>query len=168
MCGSLSTESSSLPPLELRIGSSRVRLALLTAFALAETGAVILLADKGYPALALLLTPALIRLLWMVVPRDSSGAVLYWRAGLWQLEVGGHKEDFSLLGHNCRMPWVVSLDVRRECDSRRATLWLFADAVDRESMRRLRLLLALLPQRCESRPLFGVSTVSRASGRVSG
>jgi len=164
----LSAESSSLPPLELRVGSSRMRRVLLAVFALAESAAVILLADKGYAALALMTTAGLVHLLWLAVIRGNRGAVLYWRAGRWHVEDDQRAGALSLVAHNCRLPWVVFLAFRGESGTGRATFWLLADAVDREPMRRLRLLLALLPQTCEPRKLFGVSTVSRASGRMSG
>lgn len=164
----LSAESSSLPPLELRVGNSAIRWVLLAVFALAEVAAVILLADKGYPALALMTTPGLIHLLWLAVPGGNRGVVLHWRAGRWHLENSRQAGALSLAAHNCRLPWVVYLAFRGESDPRRVTFWLLADAVDPESMRRLRLLLALLPQAFEPHQFFGVSTVSRASGRVSG
>ncbi|MDZ7784901.1 MAG: protein YgfX [Halioglobus sp.] len=150
------------------IGSSRIRRAGLAGFALAEVAAVILLADKGYPALAMMSTPGLIHLLWLAASGGNRGAVLYWRAGRWHVASSQHAGALSLVAHNCRMPWVVYLAFRGDSDTRRATFWLFADAVDREPMRRLRVLLALLPQTSGPRKFFGVSTVSRASGRVSG
>ena len=107
----------------------------------AFTAAVLHTALYGYPWLALALLTLQIGVLIRARQFDVEGAVLAWNAGRWTLEQGSHCRSIALQRAHC-LPWVTYL-CWREDNGLNRQLWLFADASDRQQLRRLRVRLTI-------------------------
>ncbi len=139
----MSKRFSHSPALHLQIARSRLCAALQLLQLGAALVAVLTLARQGRGELAglvLLVIGCSLPRLW---GQPEVGSELSWHAGQWCLDRGGGRRPIAP-GRGCRMtPWAVLL-VWREADSGNSRLWLFADAVDSDSWRRLRVRLRLL------------------------
>jgi hypothetical protein len=85
----LSARYSNSPALHLRIGESRLRAALYSAFCLVCVHALWLLNVRGYIVLVALLTLLVASLLWQLRRDPLVGVELRWCQGLWTLERAG-------------------------------------------------------------------------------
>jgi hypothetical protein len=138
----LSTKFSHSPALHLTIASSRRWRALQSVYLLAAAAALAVIGLEGRPALAALLGLALCCSLPRLYGQPTSNAVLCWDAGRWELDSGRGARPIQPL-RGCRVtPWAVLL-TWREPGGKPGRLWIFADAVDPDGWRRLRVRLRL-------------------------
>jgi len=138
----LSERYSNSPALHLRTGKSRIGQLLLAVLAFATCCALVNLLSAGHYALGiLLLLPALGRL------HSLRGALytptcLGFRSGQWFVRLGNHDQPAQLERY-AALPWILCLVLRVSPAGRRVRIWVFSDAADRETLRRLRVRLAL-------------------------
>lgn len=138
----MSTKFSHSPALHLQIGRSRHWHALQALYFLAALLALGLIALHGRPELATLLGLALICSLPRLLGQPAVGVVLHWSGGRWTLDDGAGAKPIELR-RGCRVtPWVVLLSWQGPGPDP-GRLWVFADAVDPASWRRLRVRLRL-------------------------
>ncbi|MCB1841327.1 MAG: hypothetical protein KDI09_00045 [Halioglobus sp.] len=138
----MSGKSSSSPTLRLQTGSSRTAVSLVVMLALAAVCAFWQLWLAGHYALALVLLLPVVRRLLRLAEAARRPLGLAWRAGQWYVLSAGC-EHAAQPRHSVLLPWVVVVALRTEPDHENVSLWIFSDAVDRESLRRLRVRLLL-------------------------
>ena len=139
----MSARYSSSPTLRLAIADSRYYHYLLLSLALAVFFALVLLYQRGYPQLAWPLLPLAAIALWRQYVQRPRGWVLHWSQGDWWLESEGSINLVELKPQSACLSWVTLLVFTRLPQGRCQRAWIFADACDSESLRRLRVRLTL-------------------------
>ena len=143
----MSHKFSTIPALQLTVNTSLHRQLFVLFMAAAVGLANLQVYLKGYPVLCVVLSLASVVLLWKSWRDPMRGAVLKWEDGEWFLRLGGRQTSVLLLPGAVRLPWVIYLAFRETHARQRWAIWLFADSVDVEQMRRLRCRLAVEPAR---------------------
>ena len=139
----MSIRCSNSPTLRLEIASSGQYARLASLVAVCSLFTLYLLYQRGYPLLAVLLSPAVP--FWLQqLRRDSlAGTTLLWRQGAWSVERGGELRTVAILPESVSMGRVIYLVWREMPDGVKHRCWLFPDCAGREQLRRLRVRLAL-------------------------
>ena len=140
----MSARYSSSPVLRLQIGKSRLRAALHAALCCAAVYALWSIGTRGYPLLALLLTPLSVVQLWRLRHDRMIGTELCWRQGCWLLQQGTRQQVIEPTARSIATRWVVYLAFRDVRSGRAGQLWLYADSTSTAQLRRLRVRVALL------------------------
>ena len=139
----MSAKYSSSPALRLIIGRSWHRRILHGAFCLCSCYALFLLYARGYPALAVLLLPPAILLLWQLHGQSMVGAVICWHSGTWTVQHGAINRAVSVRPCSTCLPWVIYLAWQELPAGRRGSVWLFVDSAPPGQLRCLRARLVL-------------------------
>lgn len=138
----MSERYSNSPVLHLQTGKSRIGEVLLTVLAFAACCALVSLLSAGHYALGtLLLLPALRRLQSLRVALGTP-TCLGFRSGHWFVRLGDSDQPAQLERY-AALPWILCLVLRVSPAGRRLRIWVFSDSADRETLRRLRVRLAL-------------------------
>jgi len=116
---------------------------LCTGLALLHTLALCLLVLHGHLSPALSLGVLLWRALPPILRDDSRGSLLVWHRGTWELSGTAGRGILLLEGSHTPLPSVAHLAFRTVADGRPCSLWVFADSVEPDAWRRLRVRLAL-------------------------
>ncbi len=139
----MSNKYSTTPSLQLTVSFSRYRQIFIVFLACILLLANIQIFVKGYPQLATTLSLVSIAMLWRGWRDPMVGAVLKWKGGEWFIRCNGRQSSVLLLPGAVRLPWIIYLAFRETHATKRWHIWLFADSVDVEQMRRLRCRLML-------------------------
>ena len=139
----MSARYSTSPTLHLRIGESRLRLALYRALCVICAYALWLLYARGYAVVVVLLALVVAYLLWELRRDPLVGAELRWSQGRWTLERAGLQRMIVLSRRSTATPWVIYLAFADQPAGRGGHLWLYADCASRAQLRRLRVRLTL-------------------------
>ena len=139
----MSVRFSNSPTLRLEIASSGEYARLASLVAVCAFFTLYLLYQRGYPLLALSLSPAVP--LWLLqLRRDSlAGSILLWRQGTWSVERGSELHTVEILPQSVSLARVIYLVWREMPAGVKRRCWLFPDCAGREELRRLRVRLAL-------------------------
>lgn len=138
----MSAKSSTSPALHLQIGSSPAAVCLLLLLALLAACALWQLCLAGHYALAIILLLPAVHLFFRLAEAARTPPSLAWRAGQWYVLSGGCEHAVKRL-QAVMLPWVVFVALRMESGREKRSLWIFSDALDRESLRALRVRLLL-------------------------
>jgi hypothetical protein len=128
----------------LKIGNSRLRLALCGALSLVTACALLDISVRGYTWLALLLTPLVISLLWRLRRDPMEGAELCWCLGHWTLERHAQQRIITLGPRRAITPWVIYATFSDLSEGPGGRLWLFVDCAPDRQWRQLRVRMTLL------------------------
>ena len=134
---------STSPTLNLTIGKSRLRTALYALLCLATCLALGLIHQRGHTALALMLAPVTLVLLWRLRIDSAQGGRLYWYGGTWLLQNKDGQRSIEVGARSIALPWLIYLAYRDATLGRDGHLWLFADSLSPEGARQLRVRLTL-------------------------
>ena len=105
--------------------------------------ALLLLHQRGYGYLALLLS-VLVTIVLLSLSKDSmEGLVLSWNQGSWIMDRDGVRRRVALGPRCVSTSWVIYLPVIDLLNGRVEHLWLYADSIPREDLRHLRVRLTL-------------------------
>jgi hypothetical protein len=140
----LLTRYSNSSTLRLVIGRSRYRIILHALLCVCVGVAAMRIYSRGYPLLALSTLPAACLLLWQLYRQPLVGTIIRWQQGSWSVEHGASPEVVSIGSSSVALPWGVYLAWQELLPvGGRRSVWLFADSVSPEQLRRLRVRLAL-------------------------
>ena len=139
----MSNKYSTTPSLQLTVNFSRHRQIFIVLLACAVAFANLQVYLKGLPQLAAILSLVSSAILWHGWRDPMVGAVLKWECGEWFIRSNGRQSSVLLLPGAVRLPWIIYLAFRETHARKRWNIWVFADSVDIEQMRRLRCRLAL-------------------------
>lgn len=139
----MSTRYSTSPALHLRIADSKLCKLLHGLLCLCSVYCLYAISLRGYPVLALgLLLPVVACCLNLGRQRGPVTS-LSWCAGDWMaIRDGVGRRIVVRPGHVC-LPWVVYLAWDEQPDGGSGSIWLYPDSAPAETLRRLRLRLAL-------------------------
>lgn len=140
----MSARYSSSPALHLTIGKSRLRALLYGALCLVTVYALWSIYTRGYAALCFLFAAPAAVLLWRLRCDSMLGGELCWQQGDWTLLHGTRRRTITLTRRSTATPWVIYLAFTELPTGRGGQLWLYADSVPTEQLRRLRVRLTLL------------------------
>lgn len=138
----MSARYSTSPTLRLPIAESRICALWQGAFIALLYVALVLLALRGYPWGAAVLTLPVTGLIPSLCRQTAAGQVIIWRAGQWSVERDGLETAISL--HPASRASVLGICLCWSGSSgKREYAWLFADSAPPDQLRRLRVRLAL-------------------------
>jgi|AntAceMinimDraft_11_1070367.scaffolds.fasta_scaffold00079_25 hypothetical protein len=72
------------------------------------------------------------------------GAQLHWRQGRWTLQQGASRRTVTLTRRSTATQWLVYLAFNDMPAGSAGQLWLYADSIPRDQLRKLRVRLVLL------------------------
>ena len=99
--------------------------------------------QRGYGYLALILAVLALAVLLSLSRESMEGLILSWHQGSWTFERGGVRWNVVPGPRYVCTSWVIYLPVIDPSIGRVEHLWLYADSIPREQLRRLRVRLAL-------------------------
>lgn len=99
---------------------------------------------RGHPIPALLLAIVATGLLWRLRHNPYEGVQLFWREGCWTLQQGTQQRSICPNHRSTATRWVIYLAFSELPSGPGGQIWLYADSVPEEQMRRLRVRMALL------------------------
>ena len=139
----MSAKYFSSPTLHLRIGKSRLGFSLYIGLSVVVVAALWLLYERGYGSLVLMSSVLATTLMWSLSKDSMEGLALSWCQGSWTLERDGVQRSVALGPRCISTSWVIYLPVFDLSTGQVEHLWLYADSVPREQLRRLRVRLTL-------------------------
>lgn len=132
------------PALRLKIGKSKLLLALHGALCLVLLCAVYLVYARGYTLLVVPVATIGLALLCMLRFNPSEGSELCWRQGVWTLERNDIIREISLSRGSMALPWLVYIRFIDLTAGFTGHIWLYADCASTHQLRLLRVRLTLL------------------------
>lgn len=139
----MSARFSNSAALRLTLGRSRLRLVFHCLSGILALSALCLVADRGYPGLALVLVVPTICLMWNLRRDPAAGAQLHWQQGKWDLLQRGERLLIAPRAGTAVLPWVVHLSYATLPQGRSGGLWIYVDSLERQAWRQLRVRLTL-------------------------
>lgn len=139
----MSARYSTSPALHLRIGESRLRVALYSALCLVCVYALWLLYARGYVVVVATLALYVAYLLWSLRRDPAVGVELRWNQGRWTLENAGVQRVIAPGRRSTATPWAIYLAFTDQPAGPGGHLWIYADCASRAQLRRLRVRLTL-------------------------
>ena len=126
------------PALRLKVGRSRLRRALYLALWPVTAATLLLIGQRGYPDVALVLVPMVLLLLWQLESDPAEGVELHWYRSSWRLFQSGVSRQIVPLDRSVLTRWGVCLAFESFPVKQRAYLWIFPDSIETADLHRLR------------------------------
>ncbi len=132
------------PALHLKIGESGLRGSLHGFLCLAVLYVLCSVSVQGDESLVMPLSIIAFLLLWLLRRNPMHGAELCWRYGRWTLKRDGVTRGISLSATSTMLPWLIYIAFTDVAENSEGYIWLYADSVPEDQLRRLRVRLTLL------------------------
>lgn len=139
----MSARYSTSPSLHLLIGRSLIYRALHALLCLLTLCALLRLAQRGYPWLALLLLTPVCFCWYRLAQQNFVGTVIRWHCGEWLLQEGGRSRAIAILPRSTCLRSVIYLAWADKVSQHRESVFLFADSAAAQQLRQLRVRLTL-------------------------
>ena len=139
----MSNRYSTSPALQLKVGDSKLRVALHGALCLILIYILCSLYLRGYALLIFPVATVGVIVLWWVGRNSMRGVELRWRQGCWTLERDGIITEISLSRSSRALPWLIYIAFTDVAAGSIGHLWLYSDCAPQYQLRRLRVRLTL-------------------------